>query len=45
MIPVDDVGTTSAKLRIEECGNYQKKNIHWAVDYEIPQDSLIPLRL
>jgi hypothetical protein len=35
LIPVDDIGKTGGFLRIDETKNNQKKNIHWAKDYEM----------
>ncbi len=34
-IPVDDVGTTNATLRLRPSKNKQEKNVHWAKDYEL----------
>jgi hypothetical protein len=36
LVPVEDVGTRQAKLRVEPAANSQEKNIHWAEDYEMP---------
>lgn len=35
LIPVDQVGTTSAVLRLEPRKNYRNDNIIWAKDYEL----------
>lgn len=35
LIPVDDVGTTQARLRLMPTKNKQEKNIRWATDYEL----------
>lgn len=34
-IPVDDVGTTNATLRLRPSKNKQEKNVRWAKDYEL----------
>jgi hypothetical protein len=34
LIPVDEVGTTSANLRLELAKNNQEKKVKWAKDYE-----------
>jgi hypothetical protein len=35
LIPVDQVGTTNAKLRLLPTKNNQEKNVRWAKDYEL----------
>ncbi len=35
LLPVDHVGTTSAKLRIAPTENNQEKHVRWAKDYEL----------
>jgi len=40
LVPVEDVGTTLAKLRVAPPANGQEKNINWASDYEMPDSSL-----
>ncbi len=35
LILVDDVGMTSANLRLEPTKNNQTKNVRWAKDYEL----------
>ena len=35
LVPVDDVGTTRAHLRLEPSKNGQEKNVRWAKDYEL----------
>jgi hypothetical protein len=35
LVPVDDVGTTRAHLRLEPSKNKQEKNVRWAKDYEL----------
>jgi PD-(D/E)XK endonuclease len=35
LVPVDHVGTTSAKLRLKPTANKQEKYVRWAKDYEI----------
>src|SRR2546421_8355519 len=35
LVPVDDVGTTRAHLRLEPSKNKQEKNVRWARDYEL----------
>ena len=34
-IPVDDVGTTNATLRLRPSKNKQEKNVRWAKNYEL----------
>jgi len=34
LVPIDHVGTTSAKLRLAPTGNRQEKHVRWAKDYE-----------
>jgi PD-(D/E)XK endonuclease len=34
-IPVDDVGTTNATLRLSPSKNKQEKNVRWAQNYEL----------
>jgi len=35
LVPVDHVGTTNAKLRLEPTKNKQEKHVRWAKDYEL----------
>jgi hypothetical protein len=35
LVPVDEVGTTRAHLRLEPSKNRQEKNVRWAKDYEL----------
>ncbi len=35
LVPVDNVGTTRAHLRLEPSKNNQEKNVRWARDYEL----------
>jgi hypothetical protein len=35
LVPIDHVGTTSAKLRLAPTGNRQEKHVRWAKDYEL----------
>ena len=35
LVPVDDVGTTRAHLRLEPSKNGQEKHVRWARDYEL----------
>ncbi len=35
LIPVDQVGTTRAHLRLAPAKNNQEKNVRWAKDYEL----------
>jgi hypothetical protein len=35
LVPVDDVGTTRAHLRLEPSKNNQEKNVRWAKDFEL----------
>ena len=35
LVPVDEVGTTRAHLRLEPSKNNQEKNVRWASDYEL----------
>jgi hypothetical protein len=35
LVPIDQVGNTSAMLRLEPTKNNQKKNVRWAKDYEL----------
>jgi len=35
LVPVEDVGTGTAALRIEPTQNGQSKNVRWASDYEM----------
>lgn len=35
LLPVDEVGTTRAKLRLVPAKNRQEKNVRWAKDYEL----------
>src|SRR6266581_3479014 len=35
LVPVEDVGTTRAHLRLEPSKNNQEKNVRWAKDYEL----------
>ena len=35
LLPVDQVGTTEANLRLKPAKNNQEKNVRWAEDYEL----------
>lgn len=35
LVPVDEVGTNSAALRVERPKNPQRKKVRWASDYEL----------
>jgi hypothetical protein len=35
LVPVEDVGRKSCRLRIDPPGNGQVKNVRWATDYEL----------
>ena len=35
LVPVEDVGTTRAHLRLEPSKNRQEKNVRWAKNYEL----------
>jgi hypothetical protein len=35
LVPIDHVGTTSAKLRLAPTGNRQEKHVRWAKNYEL----------
>lgn len=35
LVPVDQVGTTQAVLRLAPTINKQEKNVRWAKDYEL----------
>ncbi|RKZ63406.1 MAG: hypothetical protein DRR08_03490 [Candidatus Parabeggiatoa sp. nov. 2] len=38
LVPVEEVGTRCAKLRVDPSANGQEKNIRWAEDYELRQN-------
>jgi hypothetical protein len=35
LVPVDHVGTSQARLRVEQLKHKQEKGIRWAADYEL----------